>query len=396
MATKEREIFRLAEIISRSIHGGDISDVEHDVLEKWLAEDENHRALYASFQTEDFFEIRTLLHESIDWHGDCRQFLLRRKQNRRRALVVRFSRYAAVLLLLLGAGMYWFVQNRQSDVGEEVVEEDLASIRHKALLTLDGGEKILLTDLDINTLQSQRGASIEIKDNRVTYSGETAVQENIPCNSLETPRGGMYTITLADGTHVWLNAETRLRYPVKFAGKRRTVYLSGEAYFDVQPDAEHPFTIISGGAEITVLGTSFNLRAYPQEDVVTTLESGAVQMSEEVGGQSIRLAPGEQGIFSEADGKMRKQAVDPYLYTAWKNGRIVFRDMRLEDLFTNLARWYDLEVFYLQPAVKDIRFTGDIDRMENFQEILHIIEQNQRVHFSVKDRTVTIALRENE
>lgn len=394
MTTKEREIFRLAEIISRSIHGGDISDEEHDVLEKWLAEDENHRALYASFQTEDFFEIRALLHESVDWQGDCRQFLLRRKRNRRRTLVVRFSRYAAVLLLLLGVGMYWFVQNRQSNVGG-VVEEELASIRHKALLTLDGGEKILLTDLDINTLQSQRGASIEIKDNRVSYSGETAVRENIPCNSLETPRGGMYTLTLADGTHVWLNAESRLRYPVKFTGKRRTVYLSGEAYFDVQPDAEHPFTIISGETEITVLGTSFNLRAYPEEDVITTLESGEVQMSEQVGGQSVRLSPGEQGIFSEADGKMRKQTVNPYLYTAWKSGRIVFRDMRLEDLFTNLARWYDLEVFYLQPAVKDICFTGDIDRMESFHEILHIIEQNRRVHFSVKNRTVTIALREN-
>ena len=93
---------------------------------------------------------------------------------------------------------------------------------------------------------------------------------------------------------------------------------------------------------------------------------------------------------------MRKQTVDPYLYTAWKSGRIVFRDMRLEELFANLARWYDLEVFYLQPAVKDIRFTGDIDRMESFHEILRIIEQNRRVHFSVKNRTVIITLRENE
>ncbi len=393
MAAKEKEIFRLAEIISRSIRG-EISGEEQEALERWLAEDEHHRTLYASFQTEKFLETRTLLREELDWRGDCRRFLLRRKANRRRSLVIRWSRYAAVLLLLLSVGLYRFVQSRQPATDEMV--EELASIRHKALLTLEGGEKIVLTDLNTHQSESQRGASIEIKDDRITYSGEDTFKEDVPCNSLETPRGGMYTIVLADGTRVWLNAESRLRYPVKFTGKRRTVYLSGEAYFDVQPDAGHPFTIISGSTEITVLGTSFNLRAYPEGDVITTLVSGSVQMSEEVGGQSVRLAPGEQGIFSESDGKMRKQTVDPYLYTAWKSGRIVFRDMRLEELFANLARWYDLEVFYLQPAVKDIRFTGDIDRMESFHEILRIIEQNRRVHFSVKNRTVIITLRENE
>lgn len=143
MAAKEKEIFRLAEIISRSIRG-EISGEEQEALERWLAEDEHHRTLYASFQTEKFLETRTLLREELDWRGDCRRFLLRRKANRRRSLVIRWSRYAAVLLLLLSVGLYRFVQSRQPTTDEMV--EELASIRHKALLTLEGGEKIVLTD----------------------------------------------------------------------------------------------------------------------------------------------------------------------------------------------------------------------------------------------------------
>ena len=127
------------------------------------------------------------------------------------------------------------------------------------------------------------------------------------------------------------------------------------------------------------------------EDIVTTLVSGAVQMSEKVGGQSVRLTPGEQGCLEKTNGYMTKREVDTYLHTAWKDGRIVFRNMRLEDLFTTLARWYDLEVFYLNPEVKDIRFTGDMDKTERFGDILRIIEQNRRVHFHVKGRTVSVS-----
>ena len=118
---------------------------------------------------------------------------------------------------------------------------------------------------------------------------------------------------------------------------------------------------------------------------------GAVQMSEKVGGQSVRLTPGEQGCLEKTNGYMTKREVDTYLHTAWKDGRIVFRNMRLEDLFTTLARWYDLEVFYLNPEVKDIRFTGDMDKTERFGDILRIIEQNRRVHFHVKGRTVSVS-----
>ena len=318
-------------------------------------------------------------------------FMSRRISWRRSKLLYRSLRYAALFILLLSGATVWWVNSSRTDDLEQ--GSRLTDTRHRAFLTLAGGEQIVLSQNDTLTVPvlSQKGANIEIRENQITYSTVSAVNDNIPCNTLTTPRGREYLLTLSDGTRVWLNTESQLRYPVQFTGERRTVYLVGEAYFDVHPDASHPFTVISGPAEVTVLGTSFNLRAYPEEDIVTTLVSGAVQMSEKVGGQSVRLTPGEQGCLEKTNGYMTKREVDTYLHTAWKDGRIVFRNMRLEDLFTTLARWYDLEVFYLNPEVKDIRFTGDMDKTERFGDILRIIEQNRRVHFHVKGRTVSVS-----
>ncbi|MDE7074197.1 MAG: DUF4974 domain-containing protein [Odoribacter sp.] len=390
MDTKEREIFRLAEVIARSMRE-ELSADEKKELEEWLAQNERHRKLYASFQEDETLIKQTLLHQSIDWQKACRQFLLRRSERRRHRLAVRFSRCAAMACLLFAIGAAWWLQ-REDTVLENTIKE-VVSIHPKALLTLESGRQIVLSEHDTSiSIASQKGAHIEILENQLTYSVEPTTIEHIPCNTLETPRGGEYLVTLSDGTRVWLNAASQLRYPVKFTGKQRTVYLLGEAYFEVAPDSLHPFTIISGPAEITVLGTSFNLHAYPEEDIVTTLVSGAVQMTEKVGGQSVQLMPGEQGRLEKTNGSIFKQEVDTRLYTSWKEGRIVFRDMRLEDLFTTLARWYDLEVFYLHPAAKDIRFTGNIDKTERFEDILHIIEQNRRVHFKVNGHAVSITL----
>ena len=390
METKEIEIFRLSEIIARSMRE-ELSDDERRVLDEWLAQDERHRTMYAAFGREEVLAEQVRLRQTIDWQGDCLMFMSRRKSWRRRKLLYRSLRYAPLFILLLSGATVWWVNSSRTDDLEQ--GSRLTDTRHRAFLTLAGGEQIVLSQNDTLTVPvlSQKGANIEIRENQITYSTVSAVNDNIPCNTLTTPRGREYLLTLSDGTRVWLNTESQLRYPVQFTGERRTVYLVGEAYFDVHPDASHPFTVISGPAEVTVLGTSFNLRAYPEEDIVTTLVSGAVQMSEKVGGQSVRLTPGEQGCLEKTNGYMTKREVDTYLHTAWKDGRIVFRNMRLEDLFTTLARWYDLEVFYLNPEVKDIRFTGDMDKTERFGDILRIIEQNRRVHFHVKGRTVSVS-----
>lgn len=297
METKEIEIFRLSEIIARSMRE-ELSDDERRVLDEWLAQDERHRTMYAAFGREEVLAEQVRLRQTIDWQGDCRMFMSRRKSWRRRKLLYRSLRYAALFILLLSGATVWWVNSSRTDDLEQ--GSRLTDTRHRAFLTLAGGEQIVLSQNDTLTVPvlSQKGANIEIRENQITYSTVSAVNDNIPCNTLTTPRGREYLLTLSDGTRVWLNTESQLRYPVQFTGERRTVYLVGEAYFDVHPDASHPFTVISGPAEVTVLGTSFNLRAYPEEDIVTTLVSGAVQMSEKVGG---KCAPDTRrtGVFGE-------------------------------------------------------------------------------------------------
>lgn len=238
METKEIEIFRLSEIIARSMRE-ELSDDERRVLDEWLAQDERHRTMYAAFGREEVLAEQVRLRQTIDWQGDCRMFMSRRKSWRRRKLLYRSLRYAALFILLLSGATVWWVNSSRTDDLEQ--GSRLTDTRHRAFLTLAGGEQIVLSQNDTLTVPvlSQKGANIEIRENQITYSTVSAVNDNIPCNTLTTPRGREYLLTLSDGTRVWLNTESQLRYPVQFTGERRTVYLVGEAYFDVHPDASH-------------------------------------------------------------------------------------------------------------------------------------------------------------
>lgn len=297
METKEIEIFRLSEIIARSMRE-ELSDDERRVLDEWLAQDERHRTMYAAFGREEVLAEQVRLRQTIDWQGDCRMFMSRRKSWRRRKLLYRSLRYAALFILLLSGATVWWVNSSRTDDLEQ--GSRLTDTRHRAFLTLAGGEQIVLSQNDTLTVPvlSQKGANIEIRENQITYSTVSAVNDNIPCNTLTTPRGREYLLTLSDGTRVWLNTESQLRYPVQFTGERRTVYLVGEAYFDVHPDASHPFTVISGPAEVTVLGTSFNLRAYPEEDCHDIGFRGRADVRK---GRRTKCAPDTRrtGVFGE-------------------------------------------------------------------------------------------------
>ena len=392
MSQKEKNIFQLARIIAASLKGN-ANDEEQRTLREWLSVSTRNKKIYDEFKDGKRLEQKIVESQQINWKNDYQHFITKRQRTRKNRRMKTIIRYAAILTLpIVAAGIFLLQKNdRQTIVS---ISEVIKPGEHKAVLITGGGERITLSDSTLSPIQEQNGMIVNVTNNKVSYilpEDSLCTQGSPIFNTLQIPRGGEYFLTLADGTEVWLNAETEIRYPVQFTGDKRVVYLDGEAYFTVAPDQNKPFTVVSTHASVSVLGTQFNFRAYPDErDVQTTLVSGSVIMQSEKYKQQIKLVPGEQGVLEKNSAKLMKQEVNTYLYTAWKDGRFAFRDARLEDLFNILARWYDLSVFYQSPEAKDIRFTGDLNKTDDFKSILKIIEQNERVIFTVNQRTVFI------
>ena len=392
MSQKENNIFQLARIIAASLRGK-ANDEEQRTLREWLSVSTRNEKIYDGFKDGKRLEQKIVESRQINWEKDYQQFITKRQRTRKNRRMKTIIRYAAILTLPIVAASIFLLQknDRQAIVS---ISEVIKPGEHKAVLITGGGDRITLSDSTLSPIQEQNGMIVNVMNNKVFYTlpeDSLCTQESPIFNTLQIPRGGEYFLTLADGTEVWLNAETEIRYPVQFTGNKRVVYLDGEAYFTVAPDKKKPFTVVSTHASVSVLGTQFNFRAYPgEQDVQTTLVSGSVIMQSEKYKQQVKLVPGEQGVLEKRSANLTKLEVNTYLYTAWKDGRFAFRDARLEDLFNILARWYDLSVFYQSPEAKDIRFTGDLNKTDDFKSILKIIEQNERVTFTVNQRTVFI------
>ena len=293
---------------------------------------------------------------------------------------------AGVVLPLLAVVLWYGTMQKPGDVPEQVA----SVIRHgevKAELVLADGTTRILSSGVTDSLFVQQGASIVVQDQGVSYQGDSSVVEE-RYNTLRVPRGGEYSITLSDGTIVYLNAESELRYPVKFVGEDRQVYLSGEAYFAVVHDKTHPFVVDVKNSTVRVLGTSFDVRAYADEDeVLTTLVQGSVRFS--AGKESVILGPGEQAVLDKS-GRVETREVDTYLYTAWKDGVFAFKRQRLEEIMKVVARWYDVNVFWENVSQKEVTFTGKMKRYDDFSKVVEMLEMTGNTEFMIKENNIFI------
>ena len=203
------------------------------------------------------------------------------------------------------------------------------------------------------------------------------------------PKLGEYWLKLADGSRIWLNSESSLRYPVKFGLHRREIFLSGEIYLEVVPDTQRPFIVHTANRTIKVLGTRFNVRNYPTDSLwSTTLVEGKIQIGHN--DTTYILKPGEQYTASRQEGRPQISSVNPALYTSWISGKIIFHNERLEEIIRQLQRWYDFEVFYTDPQLKGLHFGGAINKYNSFQVVLKYLERTADLHFDIQGRTVIV------
>ncbi|HEY5408368.1 MAG TPA: FecR domain-containing protein [Ginsengibacter sp.] len=311
---------------------------------------------------------------------------------------------AAVILLMICTGVYFLFLNKGSQVNNPksvIVDHDVkAPTTNRAMITLDNGKIIYLDSTGNGTFATQSNINIvKTGDGKIEYSvaskapspGGVGVGGEL--NTLTNPRGSkVVDITLADGTKVWLNAESSLRYPVAFAGNERKVEITGEAYFEVTHNAAMPFKVQKDSTEITVLGTHFNVNAYDDEkSLKVTLLEGSVKVS--VSSPSpkerawVRLKPGEQAEVSS--GIKLIKGIDLDQVMAWKNGRFEFNGSTIQPIMRQLARWYDVEIEYRGPIPTD-NFMGGTSRQENISEMLKILEQTKAVHFLIEGKKVIV------
>jgi putative anti-sigma factor len=368
---------------------GTIDEKSRIVLARWLDEDERHRKEYTNILEslkagneawKDQERGRQLMESR--W-GVVKSHMIR-KVGRRMV----WGKYAAIILLCVSIGTFWFVNEEKQ---QEMKDVAVAKIEHgsmKAQLVLANGRKVDLTPETKLQLEEVGGTRILTSENMVKYSGEDTLTEQlaeVKYNTLIVPRGGEFSLELADGTRVWLNAGSRLRYPVVFTGEERRVEMDGEVYFEVVKNQGKPFIVAVNGVDIRVLGTSFNVSAY-QEDVVTTLVEGKVQLKR--GDEQVVLSPNQQAIWS--DDKFKVKQVDARNYVLWKEGIFYFEDVDLERILDDMARWYNVNIFYMNPTLKKMKFSVEIRRYGDINEILRRIEQTKRVKFEIKDRTINV------
>lgn len=376
----------IARLFAKKLADG-LDEEETRRLEQWLAESPRHAAEWERLRQEVAPGGR-----SVELQREGARLVERRWREFRQRVMggrqrlwVRVMRYAAIVLVPLAAAAYLWTMFHPAEPATEA-ETPIVPGTFRAQLTLDDGRTVALDSAAFRSIGQLPEATVEVADRVLTYTrSDHAAPAEVKYNTLEIPRGGEYALQLADGSRVWLNAETRLRYPVAFAGTERRVELTGEAYFEVSKDATRPFIVRANGVDVRVLGTSFNVAAYGAE-VVTTLVEGRVAV--EAGSKRVTLEPDRQAVW---DGKqMEVRQVDASNYGLWRKGIFYFEDRRLEEILDALARWYGVEVFYVNPETKDMRFTVEIKRYENIDAILRRIAQTERVHFGVSGRTVTV------
>jgi len=306
---------------------------------------------------------------------------------------------AAVIFFVLGTGVWWIFFRQPASAPRTAQSAKSADVPapavNRATITLGSGRKVYLDSAGNGALAQQGGARVvKLASGQVAYETSAAALANgeLVYNTLTNPRGSQaVSLTLTDGTKVWLNAASSLRYPVAFTGSDRIVEITGEAYFEVAQDKNKPFRVKRGNTTVEVLGTHFNINAYDDEPTTnTTLLQGSVKVNSQLSGSTkfVILQPGQQAQLSRTDRLDKIDKVDMDAVVAWKNGTFQFKGASMQTVMRQLSRWYNVEISY-EGAIPEHRFVGKVGRDYNLSEVLAVLEASD-VHFKIEGQRIIV------
>lgn len=397
---KIENLYSDAELMKRVLTG-EADEADRKELDKRLSECPGLRKVYEELQDEERLDSAFEAYQRYSSKKAYQAFLHRigRMETKARKLrPLRNGWYAAAAVAALFIALSFYLLNYVSPETEQ--RALILPGTQQAQLTLSDGNVIDVRQKEVSVVVD--GVQVKYKNGTLSYlpteatpqeaanaEEEDGTEEPSPkSNELAIPRGGENTVILADGTTVHLNAGSKLVYPVRFAGKRRIVRLEGEAYFDVKADKKHPFVVQTHLGEVTVLGTAFNVNAYADSPVCyTTLVNGKVEFAAP-GAETLTLLPGEQAVVSAHSSTKRK--VDLEEYVGWVEGMYVFNDSPLGEIMKTFERWYDIQVYYETPALRDIAYSGSLKRYGTVNTFLDALELTGDLTYKINGKNILI------
>lgn len=387
MLSKEEHIARLI-----FLHVQGMTDnAQEKELNEWRSVSPRHEELFQRMLSSEHVEksisrfVKTEEEEERGW----RQLQQKARSGRSVRKIKWFPYAAAIVLILSMGGVFYFSGDKEQTEILPIAKNEVQVPGSRAVLILPDGRKVDLENEVLRSDLAQSDSLLLVSARSLKYRDIDSPDTTEIFHTLEIPRGGEYLLTLSDGTMIYLNSESTLSFPVKFQGKERKVYLTGEAYFKVAKNTEHPFVVTAGELEVLVTGTTFGVRAYKDEkDIQTTLESG--QVTVRVEGKSVKLVPNKQVLFNKSTMGLEVRDVDVDLYLAWADGRLVYDNCPLEKILTDLGRWYNIDVFYSRDELRLYQFSLNMKKHEEFTQVLELIGKTGEVQFEIKDNTVIV------
>lgn len=367
---------------------GRLDESRRQQVEAWLEEDEEHRLFFEQVCRDRSLTERWQLRQQISTEAAIRRFDQRTGGGRTKT--IRRWAYAGIAAgILLIAGTSLLLLRRQAVVEPPVLAQtEILPGDAKALLIFSNGSQMRLEAGDSLSVSLGEGAQVKNENQQLVYQGQTT--DSLQYNELQIPRGGEYQVVLADGTVVRLNSGSSLKYPVVFSAGKREVELTGEAFFKVNKQAA-PFLVKTGEMTVKVYGTAFNINTHVPGRIQTALVEGKVGITVRGDRDEYLLRPSQLADFDVEKRRIRIATIDLEPYVAWTKGMFVFYNETLQQILSTLSRWYDMEVFYQNPSLQELHFTGSIKRYDQIDTILKAISRSVGVKFRKEGKTLTVS-----
>ena len=385
---KIKEALSLSQGISDIISGQADAENQHTV-DSWIAENERNKDLFDKICSEDTMQKKIHNYKNSDAEQAFDKFLKARTQRSKRRILYRVLSGAATIALCLGLWTLVQLQKQKTQPLQVATTEQHATdmSENKPVLTLGDGTQMNVWGDNLHFKETEKGQKIMLGDSLLSQRDDSTTTESY--NTLEVPAMCDFHFTLSDGTKVWMNAASTLKYPTKFAADSRTIFASGEIYLEVAKDAKRPFYVAIDGITIKVLGTSFNIRAYENEnDTKVTLIEGKI--AAQTNDKEYTLTPGKQLKRGKTFGGVAILTVDPTQLIAWTKGYYVFKKSRLQDVATTLQNWYGVTIMMTSEISSTTTYTGVVNKKESLDVFLRRLEEVSNVRCSRNGKFVTI------